>query len=217
MLSTTPPQPPTVGKDSPSPETLPQLPRKDGHLVQPPLPPRRTSFNFLRRSKSGELAADRDYTVSGPSKLSKKGKGKQQEDMSRQQPEAEAVPLPRPQQPPPRLPNPSPLPQIATFGGESPRPASVAILPDDYDRFLRNLSSSRYAMSSPIASPPTRVPISPAPRSSPGYTNGEYVNSHARTESMTHRSRYSYALSPAVSNVDSPRRVRRRKDPTPFK
>lgn len=38
----------------------------------------------------------------------------------------------------------------------------------------------------------------------------------ARSESMTHRGRYSYASS-AVSTLNSPRRVRRRKDPTPFK
>ncbi|KAF4583302.1 putative septin aspE [Ophiocordyceps camponoti-floridani] len=36
-----------------------------------------------------------------------------------------------------------------------------------------------------------------------------------RSESMTHRGRYSYASS-AVSTINGPRRVRRRKDPTPF-
>lgn len=39
---------------------------------------------------------------------------------------------------------------------------------------------------------------------------------YARTESMTHRGRYSYASS-AVSTVAGPRRIRRRKEPTPFK
>lgn len=39
---------------------------------------------------------------------------------------------------------------------------------------------------------------------------------YARTESMTHRGRYSYASS-AVSTVNNPRRLRRRKDPTPYK
>ncbi|KAG6012290.1 hypothetical protein E4U43_007861 [Claviceps pusilla] len=38
---------------------------------------------------------------------------------------------------------------------------------------------------------------------------------YARSESMANRSRYSYA-STAVSTINSPRRVRRRKDPTPF-
>lgn len=42
------------------------------------------------------------------------------------------------------------------------------------------------------------------------------VDPYARTESMTHRGRYSYASS-AVSTVNSPRRVRRRKDPTSYK
>jgi hypothetical protein len=39
---------------------------------------------------------------------------------------------------------------------------------------------------------------------------------YARAESMAHRGRYSYASS-SMSTVNSPRRVRRRKDPTPFK
>ncbi|KAK5998729.1 hypothetical protein PT974_01111 [Cladobotryum mycophilum] len=38
---------------------------------------------------------------------------------------------------------------------------------------------------------------------------------HGRTESMTNRGRYSYASS-ALSAINGPRRVRRRKDPTPF-
>ena len=53
------------------------------------------------------------------------------------------------------------------------------------------------------------IPIPPIP------ANG-FVDPYARTESMTHRGRYSYASS-AVSTINSPRRVRRRKDPTPFK
>lgn len=53
------------------------------------------------------------------------------------------------------------------------------------------------------------VPVPPIP-------NGDAVDPYARTESMTNRGRYSYA-STAVSTVNNPRRVRRRKDPTPFK
>lgn len=50
-------------------------------------------------------------------------------------------------------------------------------------------------------------------------SNGEYVPVERvdRSESMAHRGRYSYASSTAPVNVSSPRRVRRRKDPTPFK
>ncbi|KAH6973546.1 hypothetical protein BKA56DRAFT_101139 [Ilyonectria sp. MPI-CAGE-AT-0026] len=51
------------------------------------------------------------------------------------------------------------------------------------------------------------VPVPPLP-------NGGF-DPYARTESMTHRGRYSYASS-AISTVNSPRRVRRRKDPTPL-
>ncbi|RAL68288.1 hypothetical protein DID88_007019 [Monilinia fructigena] len=56
------------------------------------------------------------------------------------------------------------------------------------------------------------VPVPPIPS---GARNGGWVDPYARTESMTHRGRYSYASS-AVSTINSPRRVRRRKDPTPF-
>lgn len=52
------------------------------------------------------------------------------------------------------------------------------------------------------------VPVPPVPHDS--------WDPYARTESMTHRGRYSYASS-AISTINSPRRVRRRKDPTPFK
>ncbi|KAI9163347.1 Septin-2 [Paramyrothecium foliicola] len=51
------------------------------------------------------------------------------------------------------------------------------------------------------------VPIPPIPPNA--------FDPYARTESMTHRGRFSYASS-AVSSVNSPRRVRRRKDPTPL-
>lgn len=54
----------------------------------------------------------------------------------------------------------------------------------------------------------SKVPVPPIP-------NGGY-DPYARTESMTHRGRYSYASS-AISTLNNPRRVRRRKDPTPFK
>ncbi|TEA20156.1 Neuronal-specific septin-3 [Colletotrichum sidae] len=56
--------------------------------------------------------------------------------------------------------------------------------------------------------------IPPMPPMPANANNGAY-DPYARTESMTHRGRYSYASS-AVSTVNSPRRVRRRKDPTPF-
>ncbi|RJE19879.1 Septin [Aspergillus sclerotialis] len=54
--------------------------------------------------------------------------------------------------------------------------------------------------STPLRSPPSTSPMD---------------DIYARTESMTHRGRYSYASS-AVSTINSPRRLRRRKDPTPY-
>lgn len=67
----------------------------------------------------------------------------------------------------------------------------------------------------------------PAPVMSTKATNGHYGSpsvmsgsnaavDHARTHSMTNRSRYSYAQS-ISSSLASPRRVRRRRDPTPYK
>lgn len=68
-------------------------------------------------------------------------------------------------------------------------------------RLDSNGSFSNYTYAPSTASPPTSyAPFDP----------------YARTESMTHRGRYSYASS-AMSTLNSPRRVRRRKDPTPFK
>ncbi|KAJ5154597.1 uncharacterized protein N7500_010036 [Penicillium coprophilum] len=58
----------------------------------------------------------------------------------------------------------------------------------------------------------------PIPRPQSGVTASmaaSNVDPYARTESMTHRGRYSYASS-AMSTVNSPRRVRRRKDPTSY-
>lgn len=90
---------------------------------------------------------------------------------------------------PPRLPDFSPTPQLETFGGED-----------------------REMFANPI---PTRPqPGIVASTSMAGSINS--VDPYARAESMTHRGRYSYASS-AVSSVNSPRRVRRRKDPTSYK
>ncbi|KAJ5967847.1 hypothetical protein N7501_004095 [Penicillium viridicatum] len=89
---------------------------------------------------------------------------------------------------PPRLPDLSPAPQLETFGGEErdKLPDPIPIRPQ----------------SGVVASP-----------SMTGSINS--VDPYGRTESMTHRGRYSYASS-AASTVNSPRRVRRRKDPTSY-
>ncbi|KAI1427259.1 septin [Xylaria sp. FL1777] len=149
--------------------------------------PRRSSFgNLLRRSKSGELKGGR-----------KGSQGQQKESVPNS---------------PPRLPalyNGSQPQPLQTFGGDS-RPDSVAIVSGKADHSFHHqpprasIEPGRPSMSSSIARPP----VPPVP-------NGALVDPYARTESMTNRGRYSYASS-AISTVNSPRRVRRRKDPTPF-
>ncbi|KAI1449154.1 hypothetical protein F5Y02DRAFT_251283 [Annulohypoxylon stygium] len=151
-------------------------------------PPRRSSFGMLlRRSKSGDL-----------------GKGKKHQKEQHR----ETVP-----KSPPRLPalynGAQPPPPLQSFGGDN-RPDSLAIVSGTADHSFHHypprasIDPGRPSMSSTFASPP----VPPVP-------NGAWVDPYARTESMTHRGRYSYASS-AVSTINSPRRVRRRKDPTPF-
>ncbi len=90
----------------------------------------------------------------------------------------------------PRLPDLSLTPQLETFGGEE-----------------RDTLSAEPALPRPQSG-------SAAP---PGSSHAaDPIDPYVRTESMTHRGRYSYASS-AVSTVNSPRRIRRRKDPTPYK
>ncbi|KIX97032.1 uncharacterized protein Z520_07146 [Fonsecaea multimorphosa CBS 102226] len=95
-------------------------------------------------------------------------------------------------QSPPRLPNYSPQPLgIHSFGGEN------------YNPKIASREQTNGARNTP--------PVPPLP----GNLDKEAVDPYARTESMTHRGRYSYANS-TVSTINSPRRVRRRKDPTPY-
>jgi hypothetical protein len=183
---------------SPDPSTFPQPP-SNGEPVQQP--PRRSSFNFLRRQKSIELRGR--STSNG--RLSKKQKALAEQERLRQQSEAGAVP-----KQPPRLPSHSPLPQIITFGGENAKSEPITMNPAR----LAPYSNQPWNNNGMASSPPHNVPLPPVPGSSPG--SPDWVDPYARTESMTHRGRYSYASS-AVSTLNTPRRVRRRKDPTPFK
>lgn len=148
--------------------------------------------------------------------MSRKQKALAQEEALRKQREAAAL------RPPPRLPSQPALPQIATFGGEDARPDSVAIVSNRFgagsynpgalnfsrpsvDRGSRMTTSQGQSQNLPVGTPVSA--------SAPSYMD---YDPYPRTESMTNRGRYSYASS-QHSAVNSPRRVRRRKDPTPFK
>lgn len=124
--------------------------------------------------------------------LGHKGSKKQQAharelELQRQQREAANRPAPSL----PALYNGAAPPKLETFGGDS-----------------ANMSSNGRA-------PNMRSGNIPIPSSNTA--NGEWVDPYARTESMTNRGRYSYASSAVSNTINSPRRVRRRKDPTPFK
>jgi hypothetical protein len=164
-------------------------------------PNRRSSFNFLRRQKS---------TDGTPKMMSKKTKGYQY-------PPQQAVP-----RVPPQLPTPAPLATMdsTSFIGADARQAYGSA------KHGSSPAGVSYTAVSPLhqsSSPPSyEVPMPPMPghhAQSQYSRNGEYVDPYARTESMTHRGRYSYASSAisTATGINSPRRVRRRKDPTPFK
>ncbi|KAI9655778.1 MAG: hypothetical protein M1821_005213 [Bathelium mastoideum] len=199
MQGFSPPRPPTTAsRDAPPsshahayyPAAVPEEQSQvNGAARRDSSPPaRRTSFGFLR-SRSTERK------VSG-GKM-RKQKAREKEEQLRREREAATAIAPKP----PTLPKFAPLPVMNTFGGD--RPDSIAI--------ISNQASNHQPSNMYASSPPATVPIPPVPTT----PSQGYVDPYARTESMTHRSRYSYASS-AVSTFNSPRRVRRRKDPTPF-
>lgn len=132
--------------------------------------------------------------------------------------------LARANAPPPRLPTQQPLPGIATFGGDdanhnnpnfnSGRSANNFSRPgqNPYGSTTNGNSNMPHNMQNYSSSSPAYAVRGGS--SPPGKSSGEYVERH---ESMTNRGRYSYASSTVGVNVSSPRRIRRRKDPTPFK
>ncbi|KAI8722189.1 Septin-type G domain-containing protein [Fusarium sp. LHS14.1] len=150
---------------------------------------RRTSFGMLlRRSKSGDLG-----------KGGRKAQALREAELERQRQAASRVA--------PKLPEfANHSEQLSKSFGPELRPESPASAPrSDYTAIRPSAEYSRgygAAITSPVA-----VPVPPLP-------NGGY-DPYARTESMTNRGRYSYASS-AISTVNSPRRIRRRKDPTPL-
>ncbi|KAK0669557.1 hypothetical protein QBC41DRAFT_106684 [Cercophora samala] len=161
-------------------------------------PTRRSSLGgmLLRRSKSADLK--------------KQQKLAREQELQRQR---DAV-----SKSPPRLPvlyNGAPAPQLG-LGGEA-RPDSIAIVSGRAE-YASPPSAGPPADAAAFATAAPRPSMEPA-RSNfsippPPIPNGGF-DPYAGTGSMAHRGRYSYASS-AMSTINSPRRVRRRKDPTPF-
>jgi hypothetical protein len=141
--------------------------------------------------------------------LRKSSKMKQQE---RERLEQERIA--RQNAPAPRLQGINPLPGIASFGGDDNQhnnnnAANFSRPAQQYGGSSANNMPGYNGNSSSSPAYAVRSGASP-----PGKESGEYVERH---ESMTNRGRYSYASSTVGVSVSSPRRVRRRKDPTPFK
>ena len=176
---------------------------------------RRPSFSFLRRSKSRDgvsrtVSTGTARSSSGGSvpgrKLSKKRLALAREQQMRQE---NIPPFP------PKIPDIPRTQTLQTFGGENYRPDSLAIMSGKSDGYSSGRSFSYASKDTPGLAVTHNVPIPPIPTNSLGGGKSA-VDPFARTESMTHRGRYSYASS-AISTIDGPRRLRRRKDPTPFK
>lgn len=177
---------------------LPSIPGPNDR--QQEAPRRRSSFSFLHRTKSGERLSTTRSSSRG--KLTKRQRGveRDQEILHNQTP-----------QQPPKIPDlPSPI-HLQTFGEDQMRD-SAPYFSNQSQGYHQNMSMSRDSKTS-TGSNLYNVPIPPIPGAQ---GNGAHVDPYARAESMTHRGRYSYASS-AVSTINSPRRVRRRRDPTPFK
>ncbi|PWY67254.1 septin [Aspergillus sclerotioniger CBS 115572] len=152
-----------------------------------------TTKDQRRTSSLGFLRRSKSIEILGERRSSGSKNGKK---MPKPQPTEEDTRYQRESmmfQQPPRLPDLSPAPVLETFGGDE-RQDTVAAL------------SSQPAPSHQQAVPRSAIstPVTPEPN-----------DLYSRAESMTHRGRYSYASS-AVSTVNNPRRLRRRKDPTPY-
>lgn len=195
--------------------------QSDGGGDVPPVPsvpapgtaPAPQSNRVTESGRNRSLSGSRKISIEGRTMLRKVSRMKKGEDEKSEQ-ERKA----RLNEPAPSLPLHNPLPGIDSFGGENANTTSnSASKVTNFSRpGVAMPSSNINSSSSPAyAIPPSQTSFSPDSRSR---SNGEYVTeSISRTESMTNRGRSSYASSTVGGNMSSPRRIRRRKDPTPFK
>jgi len=187
------------------------------------------------RSKS------RDSSKRKPSMLRKGSRARQQQqaELERQQREAQLLP-----KQPPRLPSHNPLPGIAPFDNHEDPRDSVAFF--SQGAYTSPRSPPNVPSQAPYSGPPMpqaanfsrpgniSMPSYKDNSSSPAYalrgastsasppppiSNGVHHDSIGeRSSSMTNRGRYSStSTTQNPGHVNSPRRVRRRKDPAPFK
>ncbi|KAI1914453.1 hypothetical protein LOZ39_004501 [Ophidiomyces ophidiicola] len=166
-------------------------------MASPPAMPRtsgpsddNSSSNPLRRTSLGFLRRAKSTERLVDRKLSGKVSKKLLKEQAKEEQlrrQREAAAIPKNA---PQLPVIPPPPQLNTFGGENGRGEKIGL--------PTRLKSYQIT-------PPNYPPVPPIP----------YADIGPRPESMAHRGRYSYASS-AVSTINSPRRVRRRKDPTPY-
>jgi len=165
------------------------LPNPSFNMASPPPPVRNTSSNSKRSASLGFLRRSKSNDVLGERKVSgNRLSRRKQKELD----DEEAKQQRETGNSPPKLPGFTPQPQMVPFDHKNSNMATkeTEFKPNGANRI---------------------PPVPPVPRSS-----DEVVDPYARTESMTHRGRYSYANS-TVSTLNSPRRVRRRKDPTPYK
>lgn len=216
--------------------STPQNQAPPSHSFDEPEQERTSTSIFRSRSRSLSRSKSRE----GKSNmLRKSSKVKQQQaEMERQQREAQMLP-----KQPPRLPSHNPLPGMPSFGGEDARPDSIAMFNHKPQSYGRNAPQTAPGQAqTPVQaaanfSRPGNVGIAPAQTdnsSSPAYalrgasasvspppavtTTDNGYDATERTGSMTNRGRYDYTATAAqAGHVNSPRRMRRRKDPTPFK
>lgn len=207
------------------------------YSIPPSQPPPNHSFDESEEQPpNSRIFRSLSHSVSREAMLRRGSKARQQQQAELERREREAQMLPKQ---PPRLPSHHPLMAMPTFGGEDARPDSIAMFngqaqqnrgppPSSYTHnyaqnpvqiaanFSRPGVASRDNSSSPAyAIRGASASVSPPPAAN-ATANGDEPTE--RTGSMTNRGRYDYTAAAAqAGHVNSPRRMRRRKDPTPFK
>lgn len=196
--------------------------------------PRRSSFSFLRRSKSREENIARNQS-DGKRKLARRNNI----SLSKSKREAAAA-RERVQLPPPKLPSYHNLPRLnspfdedtsnskdqsntastinSTANVTSFPPSAFSRSNPSRSGYNPNAFYQRYSNMDGTPNPAQHGTVRRGPESSTdSVLSSNPADPNARTESMTNRGRYSYASAAINGNVNSPRRIRRRKDPVLLK